>query len=197
MNFASRRRHDEDSVCWPPRDRIRAVLFDLNGTLIFDHPHCGNPDLVCALPGVVQSVARLRSRGLAIGLVTNQPGVARGMITLDDVHAVNARVAELVGPFHTVAICMHELNDHCRCRKPAPGMIRATARALRIPTRQCVVVGNSGVDIGAARLAGAAAIMLSSDELWPFRSPWSKFEPGDGYAVSSFAEATNRILQFS
>jgi beta-phosphoglucomutase-like phosphatase (HAD superfamily) len=76
-------------------------------------------------------------------------------------------------------------------------MIRATARALRIPTRQCVVVGNSGVDIGAARLAGAAAIMLSSGELGPFCSPWSKFEPGDGYAVSSFAEAARRILQFS
>jgi histidinol-phosphate phosphatase family protein len=197
MNFAPRRRPDEDHVCWPPRDRIRAVLFDLDGTLIFDNPHCGNPDLVCPLPGVVESVARLRSRGLAIGLVTNQPGVARGSITLDDVYAVNTRVAELVGPFHTVAICTHELNDRCRCRKPEPGMIRATARALRIPTRQCVVVGNSGVDIGAARLAGAAAIMLSSGELGPFCSPWSKFEPGDGYAVSSFAEAARRILQFS
>lgn len=119
------------------------------------------------------------------------------MITLDDVHAVNARVSELVGPFHTVAICAHQLSDGCRCRKPAPGMIRATARALRIPTRQCVVVGNSGVDIGAARLAGASAIMLSSGELWPFRAPWSKLDPSDGYAVSSFGEATSRILQFS
>jgi histidinol-phosphate phosphatase family protein len=197
MNFAARRRYDEAHVCWPPRDRIRAVLLDLDGTLIFDNPHRGNPDLVCPLPGVVESVARLRSRGLAIGLVTNQPGVARGSITLDDVYAVNARVAELVGPFHTVAICTHELNDRCRCRKPAPGMIRATARALRIPTRQCVVVGSSGVDIGAARLAGAAAIMLSSGELSPFCSPWSKFELGDGYAARSFTEAAHRILQFA
>jgi histidinol-phosphate phosphatase family protein len=174
MNFASRRRPEEASVCWPPRDRLRAVLFDLNGTLIFDNPHRGNPDLVCPLPGVVESVARLRSRGLAIGLVINQPGVARGTISIEDVRAVNARVAELVGPFNAVAICTHELSDRCRCRKPAPG-----------------------AGIGAARLAGAAAILLSSNELWPFRAPWSQFEPGGGYAVSSFAEATRRILRFS
>jgi histidinol-phosphate phosphatase family protein len=149
------------------------------------------------MPGVVENVARLRSRGLAIGLVTNQSAVARGEMTIDDVLAINERVAELIGPFHTVAVCTHDIAERCRCRKPAPGMIRATASALRLPTRQCVVVGSSGLDIGAARLAGAAAIMLSSGELWPFAAPWKGDEPMEGCAVGSFAAATRRILQFA
>lgn len=197
MTFASRRRLRADTVCWPPRDRLRAVLWDLEGTLVLDRAFDGQPDLVSLTPGVVESVARLRSHGLAIGLVMNQPGIAHGDITLDEVLDANDRVAALVGPFHTVAVCPHELGDHCRCRLPAPGMVRATARALRIPTRQCVVVGCSGVDIGAARLAGAAGILLSPDDDWS--PPSARITDGRsvGYAVSSFSEAINRILQFA
>ena len=125
MIFASRRRRPtEDNACWPPRDRIRAVLCDLDGTLIVERPHTGDPALVRPMPGVVESIAKLRSRGLAIGIVTNQSGVTRGLITIDDVLAVNERVAELFGPPSTRWRCMHDLAERCRCRMPAPGMIR-------------------------------------------------------------------------
>jgi histidinol-phosphate phosphatase family protein len=188
---------------WPPRGKLRAVLCDRDGTLIVDHPYSGDPSLVQPMPGVVEGLRRLRSRGVALGLVTNQSAVGRGLITMDDVRAVNDRVAELVGAFDSVAVCTHRPSDRCRCRKPAPGMIRATARALRIPVRQCVVVGNSGVDIAAARRAGAAAILVSAGEFWspesPTCEPWKAAPPSEdpgGCAVSNFAEAAARILHY-
>lgn len=171
-------------------------MCDLDGTLIVDRSLCGNTELVRPMPGVVKSIAKLRSRGLAIGLVTNQSAVARGLVSLEEVLAVNWRVAELIGPFDTVAVCTHELADQCQCRMPAPGMIAATARVLHLRPSQCVVVGNSGVDIGAARLAGAAGLLLAAGDVWTFPAPWRSDDPLDGYAVGSFAEAARRILEY-
>src|SRR3954463_14430660 len=76
-----------------------AVLFDRDGTLVRDVPYNGNPDAVVVMPGARQALDRLRADGLRIGVVTNQSGIARGLLTRAQVDAVNARVEELLGPF--------------------------------------------------------------------------------------------------
>src|SRR3954453_11330208 len=141
---------------------IEAVMCDRDGTLIEDIPYNGDPTLVTALDGVVDGLALLRNRGIPLAMVTNQSGVARGLIERDDVDAVNRAVVDLVGPLDVVAVCVHDDRNGCDCRKPKPCLIVEAARTLGIDPARCVVVGNSPVDVEAAERAGARAILIAS-----------------------------------
>ena len=139
---------------------VAAVLLDRDGTLVHDVPYNGDPEKVEPMPGVEVALRRLRAAGLKTGVVTNQSGVARGLLTGEQVAAVNARVDELLGPFDTWQVCPHGDGDGCVCRKPQPGMVHAAAAALAVPVEQCVVVGDTGMDVRAGQAAGAAAVLV-------------------------------------
>jgi histidinol-phosphate phosphatase family protein len=83
---------------------------------------------------------------------------------MEQVGAVNRRIEELLGPVGPWLICPHAPGDGCRCRKPAPGLILEAARRLGVPPSQCVVVGDIGSDVEAARIAGARAILVPTSK---------------------------------
>jgi HAD superfamily hydrolase (TIGR01662 family) len=143
-----------------PRTPPAAVLFDRDGTLVADVPYNGDPELVVAMPGAREAVARLRAAGVAIGVVTNQSGLARGRLRPEQVEAVNRRVEELLGPLGPWLVCRHGPDDGCRCRKPAPGLVEAAAGALGVAPRDCVVIGDIGADVEAASAAGARSVLV-------------------------------------
>ena len=138
----------------------RLVLFDRDGTLIEDVPYNGNADLVKARPGARAALDRIRAAGVATGIVTNQSGVAKGLIHAADVERVNRRVAELLGTFDVIMVCTHGPEDGCGCRKPRPGMILEAAARLGVEPAECVVVGDIGADVEAAAAAGARGILV-------------------------------------
>ncbi len=144
-----------------------AVLFDRDGTLVHDVPYNGDPAKVEPVAGARAALDRLRAAGLRLGVVTNQSGIARGLITAAQADAVNARVEELLGPFDTWQVCPHDDAARCRCRKPAPGMVLAAARELGVDPRRCVVVGDIGRDMTAAGAAGAAGILVPTPVTLP------------------------------
>jgi histidinol-phosphate phosphatase family protein len=137
-----------------------AVLFDRDGTLVHDVPYNADPARVRPVDGARRAVERLRSAGLKVGLVTNQSGVARGLLTVDDVRAVNDELQRHVGSFDAVVFCPHGPGDGCACRKPAPGLVLEAARALGVPPAATVVIGEIGADVGAAAAAGARSILV-------------------------------------
>ena len=137
-----------------------AVLFDRDGTLVADVPYNGDPERVVVMPGAREAVARLRGAGVAMAVVSNQSGVGRGVLRVEQVEAVNRRVEELLGPMGPWMVCLHGPGDGCRCRKPGPGLIEAAARALGVDARDCVVIGDIGADVEAARAAGARAVLV-------------------------------------
>ena len=102
------------------RTTPEAVLLDRDGTLVRDVPYNGDPALVEPLPGVRAALDRLRARGVRLGIVSNQSGIARGRLTAAQAEAVMARTVELLGPFDDVRWCPHAPEDGCACRKPAP-----------------------------------------------------------------------------
>jgi histidinol-phosphate phosphatase family protein len=136
------------------------VLFDRDGTLVVDVPYNGDPDRVVAMPGAREAVGRLRAAGVPTAVVSNQSGVARGRIRAEQVEAVNRRVEELLGPMGPWLVCVHGPDDGCGCRKPAPGLIRAAAVALGVDPADCVVIGDIGSDVEAARAAGAGSVLV-------------------------------------
>lgn len=143
---------------------IAAVLFDRDHTLtIDDPPYNGDPDLVKPFPGAKEAVAAVRAAGLPVGVVTNQAGIGLGMLTPEQVEAVNGRVDELIGPFDTWQYCPHAPVEECSCRKPAPGLILRAADALHVPVEEVVVIGDTVMDVGAAEAAGATGIYVVTD----------------------------------
>ncbi|HSK26701.1 MAG TPA: HAD-IIIA family hydrolase [Jiangellales bacterium] len=144
----------------PWRGVPEAVLLDRDGTLVHDVPYNGEPERVRPVEGAREALDRLRRAGVRLGVVTNQSGVARGALTTAQVDAVNARVAELLGPFDTWRVCPHGPDDGCACRKPAPGMVEAACADLGVPPGRCAVVGDIGADVEAATAAGATAVLV-------------------------------------
>lgn len=139
---------------------ILAVLFDRDGTLIADVPYNGVPELVRPMPTAAAAVGRLRELGIRVGVVSNQSGIARGLLSHGDVQRVNARVEELLGPFDVWRICPHGPGDGCACRKPRPGMVLSAAAELGVAPARTVVIGDIGADVEAARAAGARAVLV-------------------------------------
>jgi histidinol-phosphate phosphatase family protein len=150
------------------------VLFDRDETIVIDVPFNGDPERVQPAPEARRLLDRLRAAGLPLAVVSNQSGVGRGLITLEQVHAVNRRIDELLGPFAGFFVCPHAPEDDCDCRKPKPKLILDAARALGVDPRCCVVVGDRESDVEAARNAGATPMRI------------------DG--AGRLADAVNRIL---
>jgi histidinol-phosphate phosphatase family protein len=149
------------------RRRPAAVLLDRDGTLVVDVAYNADPERVTPVPGAAEALARLRAAGVALALVSNQSGVARGLLTIADVEAVNRRLEELLGPVGPWLVCPHGPDDGCGCRKPAPGLVLAAAAALGVAPEDCVVIGDIGADMGAARAAGARGILVPTAETRP------------------------------
>ncbi|UZX01661.1 HAD-IIIA family hydrolase [Arthrobacter sp. CDRTa11] len=140
--------------------QLKAVLFDRDGTLVVDVPYNGDPGLVQPMPGAKDVLDSLRRQGLATGVISNQSGIARGILTAADVAGVNARVEELLGPFDVWEVCPHSEEDGCACRKPAPGMVHIACRKLGIEPSEAALIGDIGSDILAAEAAGARGILV-------------------------------------
>ena len=143
-----------------PSSRPKAVLFDRDGTLVADVPYHGDPGRVVVMPGAREAVERVRAAGMATAVVSNQSGVARGRIRAEQVEAVNRRIEELLGPLGPWLVCPHGPWEGCGCRKPAPGLIEAAAGALGVEVADCVVIGDIGADVEAARAAGARGVLV-------------------------------------
>ncbi|MFI0809041.1 D-glycero-alpha-D-manno-heptose-1,7-bisphosphate 7-phosphatase [Streptomyces echinatus] len=139
---------------------VAAVLFDRDGTLVADVPYNGDPDRVRLLPGAAEAVALARSHGLATGVVSNQSGIGRGLLTAERVRAVNARADALLGGLDTWVFCPHTPEAGCGCRKPRPGLIRTAAARLGVPAAACLVIGDIAADVLAARAAGARGVLV-------------------------------------
>ncbi|WP_104178952.1 HAD-IIIA family hydrolase [Arthrobacter sp. B0490] len=146
-----------------PRTAPRAVLFDRDGTIVVDVPYNGDPSLVQPVPGAREVLDGLRSRGIPVGVVTNQSGIARGYVTREQVDAVNARVEDLLGPFAVWEVCPHGTDDGCSCRKPGPGMVLAASARLGLDPTDVAVIGDIGADMGAAAAAGARGVLVPTD----------------------------------
>ncbi len=145
-----------------------SVLLDRDGTILEDRRYLADPDGVVLLPGAAEGLRRLQAAGLRLVVVSNQSGVARGLISPVALAAVEERfrsvlAAEgvtLAGSYH----CPHSPEADCDCRKPRDGMARRAAAELGLDLTRCLVVGDKPADIGLARRLGAPAVLVTTGQ---------------------------------
>jgi histidinol-phosphate phosphatase family protein len=144
-----------------------AVLLDRDGTLIEDVPYNGDPARVCPKPGAIEALEALRAAGVRLAVVSNQSGVGRGVLTLDQVDAVNRRVEELLGPLGPWLVCVHAPQEGCQCRKPRPGLVISALERLAVSADRCALIGDIGTDVEAALAAGVRPILVPTPRTLP------------------------------
>jgi D-glycero-D-manno-heptose 1,7-bisphosphate phosphatase len=139
------------------------------------------------LPGVAEATAALHAAGFLLIVVTNQPDVARGTTTREEVEKINAALAAIL-PIDEFRTCFHDAGDGCECRKPRPGALLAAAATHGVDLKQSYMVGDRWGDIEAGLQAGCRTVYIDYD--YKERHP----EKVD-YQVKSLREATAIILR--
>ncbi|HET9103114.1 MAG TPA: HAD family hydrolase [Solirubrobacteraceae bacterium] len=144
------------------------MFLDRDGTIIEDVGYPRDPAAVTVLPGALAALHALRGLGFALVVVSNQSGLARGLVSEAEAKAVHDRFLELCAAggvrFDAVSYCPHGPEDGCDCRKPAPGMLLAAADRLGIDLTASFMIGDKASDVEAGRRAGCRTIRLSTAE---------------------------------
>lgn len=156
------------------RGKRFAVFLDRDGTLIRNEPYRDTPSGLKLLPNVARGLRAWMAAGYVPVIVTNQSGVARGLITRKGLEMIHARLLKLLAgrdvKVEAIYVCPH-LPDgkvrryarRCACRKPKPGLIKRAARELGLDLRTSVTIGDSPRDVAAGRKAGTKTILLGRD----------------------------------
>lgn len=162
--------------CWPCSRSFgragcsmgaRAVFLDRDGVLnraIVSHGVPRPPQTVGEfdiLPGVPEACASLRKAGFWLIVVTNQPDIARGSQTLENVERLNSELRRRVA-LDELFMCPHDDHHNCDCRKPRPGLLLAAARAHEIDLARSIMVGDRDRDIEAGRAAGCRTVFVDA-----------------------------------
>jgi heptosyltransferase-2 len=149
-----------------------AAFLDRDGTIIEDLGYLGDPERIEFIPGAQEALRALRASGYRLIVVTNQAGVARGLITEADVRRVNARLQELLTkdgvPVDGIYYCPHhpdagpsEYRQVCASRKPGPGMIDRATQDFALDLGRSVIIGDHSSDAEVARhFPGMQSIMV-------------------------------------
>lgn len=140
----------------------RALLLDRDGTLITDVGYPRDPALVEPIAGAIEALRELQQTYKLV-IISNQSGIARGIITEAEAKAVHDRViAVFVAGGVTFAgayYCPHAVDAGCRCRKPAPGLLLDAASELGLDLATSVMIGDKPSDIAAGHAAGCGRVI--------------------------------------
>lgn len=149
----------------------RAALFlDRDGTLIVDRHYLRDPAQVELVPDGAAAIRSARALGLAVVVVTNQSGIARGALTDADFRAVTARLDALLAdagaPVDATFHCAHhpDVTGPCDCRKPATGLYTQAATALDLDLARSWYVGDRWRDVAPALALGGQGILVPSPD---------------------------------
>ena len=150
------------------RAHDRVVLLDRDGTIVIDHGYLDNAAGLEFLPGAAEGLRMLYTQGYRLVVITNQSGVGRGKFPLDRIHQMNARLTKMAADagarLDGIYVCPHAPEDHCSCRKPAPGLILQAASELDFDPKAAVVIGDKGSDIECGRRVGATTVLISAEK---------------------------------
>ena len=146
-------------------DKLSSAIFvDRDGTIMQDADYCSDPKQVQIFPGVPEALGRLKAAGFKLIIITNQSGIGRGLITMEQYRAVEAKVLRELGLdlIETTYFCPDVPGQHSSCRKPAPGMILQAAREHGVDLSRSFFIGDKEIDAECGHNAGVRTIRVQT-----------------------------------
>jgi histidinol-phosphate phosphatase family protein len=154
-----------------------AVFLDRDGTIIEESGYLDRLDRLIFYPFSVDAIRGLNDGGFAVVVVTNQAGIARGIVTEEFVAAAHTHIAARVtaggGRIDAFYYCPHypegtiaEYRRVCDCRKPQPGLLRRAAVDLGLDLARSFVVGDRWHDVAAGQAVGARGVLVRTGIGW-------------------------------
>ncbi len=150
-------------------NKQKAIFLDRDGTINKYVGFLRNIDDFELIEGVSEAIKLINQSGYLAIVVTNQPVIARGEVTWDELHEIHKKMETLLGKdgayIDGIYICPHhpdkgfegerpEYKVDCDCRKPKSGLLLQAASDLNIDISQSIMIGDSEIDIDAGRNAG-------------------------------------------
>lgn len=179
--------------------RRPAAFLDRDGTIIHDAEYLGDPAGVELLPGAASAIARLNAAGMPVVVVTNQSGIARGLLTPADYERVRAHLDDLLAAagarVDATVMCPHhpDFTGPCECRKPAVGLYEQAAADLDLDPAGSVFIGDRWRDVAPALHFGGHGYLLRSGVASAEDFERAAREPGVTVAAS-LTDAVDHVL---
>ncbi len=141
------------------------IILDRDGVINYDSADfIKSPDEWLPIPGSLEGISRLSQNGYRIVIISNQSGISRKKLTIDDLNNIHQKMmthlAQYGGSIEAIVFCPHGPRQGCDCRKPKPGMLLNIANRLRISLDKVYFVGDSQRDLDAAQVAGAKPVLV-------------------------------------
>lgn len=172
-----------------------AVFLDRDGTIIEDRGHLRNPSEVVFFPETFEALSQL-SEHFVLFIVTNQPGISKGLIRHNEVNRVNNHLLKTLIKagieITDIYVCPHSRADDCVCIKPKPYFLKKAADDYQIDLQRSFVVGDHPHDVQLAVNAGARGIYL----LTGHGQKHLPELPEDTDAVAGIMQAAEKIISF-
>lgn len=143
-----------------------AILLDRDGTIIVDKNYLNSPDHVEFLPNAMEGLRAFIKKGHLLIVVTNQSGVARGLVQENNIVLIHKRMDELLTK-EGITISAYYYNtagaesDHPD-RKPNPGMLLSAIRDWNLDPKKCWMIGDRQADIEAGERAGVRTLFIEN-----------------------------------
>lgn len=146
----------------------KALFLDRDGTIIVDKHYQSKPELIELIPGVIEALQLAKEKGYLLFIHTNQSGIGRGYFTLDDVHACNKRMLELIGLgddlFTEICIAPEHPKEEHIYRKPSPKFVFEMIDKYHLDPHQCYFIGDRIPDLRTALNAKIKGIHVTCGE---------------------------------
>ncbi len=161
------------------KNKQKAIFLDRDGTINKYVGFLRDIDEFELLPGVADAIKAINASGYLAIVVTNQPVIARGEVTYEQLQEIHNKMENLLGQqgayLDTIYFCPHhphrgyegevvELKFECKCRKPKPGMLLKAAEDFNIDLSQSWMIGDGENDIKAGTAAGCKTALIGEED---------------------------------
>ena len=158
-------------------NRMPAILLDRDGTINVDVGRITQPSDLVLVPGIGDAINQAHAAGYLVGVVTNQPIIARGDVTMADLDAIHGRMEMLFADTRAfvdgIYVCPHHpdkgfpgeiahLKGPCECRKPATGLVDQAVAELGIDRSISWLIGDTTTDVQCAIAAGLFPVLVAT-----------------------------------
>ncbi len=187
---------------FPEYEAIHTILLDRDGVINEDSPEfIKSPEEWCPIPDSLEAIARLTASGFRVVVISNQSGLARGLLDLETLKAIHGKmlkaVAQADGRIEAIYYCPHGPDDECQCRKPKPGLLLQFAADFKADLHRTLLIGDSWRDVAAAQTVGAHAILVKTGkgQMTLRQHPHPGIPVFDNLYQASYALTKNKITR--